>query len=385
MTAEVQLPATSYVDSKRHLWPLPLLLSFLPVLGVQLADRTGILAFWFLSPFVFYGLVPLFDLTIRDDPGNPPESAVPALEADPYYRRLVIAYLPIQYGLFIWACWLMGTRDLGWIEWTGLTLTIGSMGAGGINAAHELGHKRDALARWVAKLMLAPVAYGHFFVEHVRGHHVRVATPEDPASARMGEGFYAFWPRTVLGSLRSAWRLERERLRRMGKGVLSPRNHNLQAWGLTVILWTSLVLAFGAGILPFLIVQAILGFSLLEVVNYLEHYGLLRQRLPDGRYEPCRPEHSWNSNHIVSNLFLYQLQRHSDHHAHAARSYQALRHFDEAPQLPSGYASMIMLAMCPPLWRRVMDHRLLTHYGGDPDRINLKPGMAKDKLEKDES
>jgi alkane 1-monooxygenase len=242
-----------------------------------------------------------------------------------------------------------------------------------INLAHELGHQSSRAERLLAKLALAPSAYGHFFVEHNRGHHVRVATPEDPASARYGESFYRFYPRCVLGGVASAIELEGRRLRDAGRSFWHPSNELLQGWAMTLVLWGALTAWLGWIVLPFLLAQAIYGSSLLELVNYVEHYGLCRRRGADGRYERCRPEHSWNSNHLVSNLVLYQLQRHSDHHAHATRSYQALRHFDDAPQLPSGYMGMILLAYVPPLWFRVMDPRVRAHYGGDLRLANLVP------------
>jgi alkane 1-monooxygenase len=189
----------------------------------------------------------------------------------------------------------------------------------------------------------------------------------------MGESFWTFWPRTVSGSLRSSWKLERSRLGRMDKRVISLRNDVLNAWAMTVVLWGAVIALFGIGTLPYLVIQAVFAFSLLEAVNYLEHYGLMRQQLPNGRWERVDPRHSWNNNHVVTNLFLYQLQRHSDHHANPTRRYQALRHFEESPQLPSGYATMIVLCYFPPLWRRVMDKRVVAHYGGDLTRANIHP------------
>jgi alkane 1-monooxygenase len=242
-----------------------------------------------------------------------------------------------------------------------------------INTAHELGHKRPKREKWLAKVALAQSGYGHFFIEHNRGHHVRVATPEDPASARMGESFWEFLPRTVWGSLRSAVHLEKERLNRVGTPFLSARNDLLNAWAMSAVLFGALVAIFGWSVAPWLAVQAVIAFSLLEVVNYLEHYGLLRQKLQDGRYERCRPEHSWNSDNIASNVFLYHLQRHSDHHAHPTRRYQALRHFENLPELPSGYASMILLAYATPLWFRKIDPMVAAHYAGDVARANILP------------
>ncbi|HEY0358039.1 MAG TPA: alkane 1-monooxygenase, partial [Mycobacteriales bacterium] len=238
--------------------------------------------------------------------------------------------------------------------------------------AHELGHKKDELERWLSKIALAQSFYGHFYIEHNRGHHVRVATPEDPASSRLGESFYAFLPRSVVGSVRSAWEVESARFARLGTGKWTLRNDVLNAWAMTVVLWGVLLAVFGVGILPYLLIQAVFGFSLLEVVNYLEHYGLMRQKAGD-RYERTAPRHSWNSNNTASNILLYHLQRHSDHHANPTRRYQALRHMEEAPQLPSGYATMIVLAYATPLWRRVMDPRLLAHYGGDVTLCNINP------------
>jgi alkane 1-monooxygenase len=273
----------------------------------------------------------------------------------------------------VFACWLWSRGGLSALDGIGLALTVAMVSGIAINTAHELGHKRSSSERWLSKVALAQSGYGHFFIEHNRGHHVRVATPEDPASARMGESFYAFWPRTVAGSLRSAWELERERLARMNRGVWTIRNDALSAWAMTLALYGALALVFGPVVLPYLLIQAVIGFSLLEVVNYLEHYGLSRARREDGRYERTAPEHSWNSNNVASNVLLYHLQRHSDHHANPLRRYQALRHFDEAPQLPTGYAGMILAAVFPPVWRRMMDHRLLEHYDGDLTRVNIHP------------
>jgi alkane 1-monooxygenase len=255
----------------------------------------------------------------------------------------------------------------------GIAATLGMLNGIAINTAHELGHKKEHLERWFARIALAPCGYGHFFIEHNRGHHVRVATPDDPASSRLGETFWGFWPRTVVGSVRNGWRLEQTRLRRMGKRSWTLRNDLLNAWAMTVVLWAVLIALFGPGIVPYLLLQALLAFSLLEAVNYLEHYGLRRQSLPNGRYERVTPRHSWNSNHLTTNLFLYHLQRHSDHHANPTRRYQSLRHFDESPQLPAGYAAMILLAYFPPLWSRVMDKRVLAHYGGDVTQANIQP------------
>jgi alkane 1-monooxygenase len=368
--------SVSWRDPKRYLWLLGLVVPTLPFLAWGLVQLTGLGVFWFYGPVLVFGIFPLVDLAVGLDARNPPESVIKALEQDRYYRWCTYAYIPVQYAGLIFACWEWSYGDLSVIESIGLALTVAMVSGIAINTAHELGHKRASLERWLSKVALAQSGYGHFFIEHNRGHHVRVATPEDPASSRLGESFYRFWPRTVSGSLRSAWELERVRLGRLQSSMWTPRNDILSAWAMTVVLFGALVAVFGLVVLPYLLIQAVLGFSLLEVVNYLEHYGLLRQRREDGRYERTRPEHSWNSNNTASNVLLYHLQRHSDHHANPVRRYQALRHVEEAPQLPTGYAGMILVATFPPLWRRVMDHRVLEHYEGDLERANLHPRVS---------
>lgn len=372
-TAALDSPA--WTDKKRYWWMLGFTVMLLPLTGAQLAQATGWSLFYWFAPLFIYTVIPALDILIGTDPSNPPESAVAGLEADKYYRYIVYAAVAIEYTIWIWAFHLLATGGLNWFAQLGLAISAGGIAGVSINTAHELGHKTDPFERWLAKLALAPVAYGHFFVEHNRGHHVRVATPPDPASARFGESFWEFFPRTVIGSVKSAWGLEKTRLARSGKGPWTWENDNLQAWAMTVVLYGALIAWLGWIILPFLVVQAIYGFSLLESVNYLEHYGLCRQKLPDGRYERCQPHHSWNSNHVVTNLFLYQLQRHSDHHAYPTRSYQSLRHFEDCPQLPSGYASMILLAYLPPVWFRLMDPKVVAHYQGDMSKANIKPSI----------
>jgi alkane 1-monooxygenase len=369
--------SASWRDPKRYAWPLGLLVPLLPFMAWGLVAATGLGVFWWFGPMFVFVVMPALDTLIGKDADNPPDSVIAWLEEDRFYRWCTYLFLPLQYGSLVWACTVWAGGDLSVLEALGLALTVGCVSGIAINTAHELGHKRKQAEKRLSKVALAQTGYGHFFVEHNRGHHVRVATPEDPASARLGESFWAFLPRTVSGSLRSALELERERLARDGRPFLSRRNDILGAWALTLALFAVLTAAFGLGVLPWLLVQAVFGFSLLEVVNYLEHYGLRRQRRPDGRYERCQPRHSWNSNNVASNVLLYHLQRHSDHHANPLRRYQTLRHFDEAPELPSGYATMIALAYLTPLWRRVMDRRVIAHYGGDVSLANVQPSKRR--------
>ena len=373
LTSTVDGTEVRWRDKKRYLWMLGLIVPLLPYGAANWVRDSGWTGFYFAGPVFILVIIPLLDWVFGTDRSNPPDWAVEQLAEDRFYRWCTFLFLPLQYAGLVFACWVVTTRGLSLVDQFGYALTVGTVAGVAINTAHELGHKSVKTERRLAKLALAQSGYGHFYVEHNRGHHNRVATPEDPASSRLGETFWEFLPRTVVGSARSAWELESRRLKAQGKKVWSTDNDVLTAWAMTVVLFGGLTAAFGVEILPFLVVQAVFGFSLLEVVNYLEHYGLMRQKDANGRYERCQPEHSWNSNHVASNVILYQLERHSDHHAHPTRRYQALRHFNDAPQLPSGYGLMLGLAYLPPVWRRVMDHRVLDHYDGDVTRANLHP------------
>jgi len=269
--------------------------------------------------------------------------------------------------------WLAGTQKIPWWAFIGLALSAGITSADSIFLGHELGHKQSKADRAAAQVALALVGYGHFSAEHNRGHHVQVATPEDSASARMGESVYRFALREIPGALRRSWRLEKKRLGAMGLPWWSARNEILTSWCLTAGIAAALIAAFGWRIAPFLIIHHLYAWYGLTQANYVEHYGLLRQKLASGRYEAPEPRHSWNTNHIFSNIITFHLQRHSDHHANASRPYQALRDFEHLPRLPSGYPGCFGLAMLPKAWFKVMDAKLLDCCGGDLNKANIDP------------
>lgn len=372
--------ARGWRDRKRYVWLLGLVIPTLVPMSWAAVALTGSGIFWWSGPALMFLLIPVLDFIVGPDSENPPDSALAWLEHDRYYQWAIYLYLPAQYASLVLACWLWsggGGYAASLPDKIGLMLTVGGIAGVAINAAHELGHQRAQSERWLSKIALAQSGYGHFFVEHNRGHHARVATPEDPASSRLGENLYVFHYRSIFGSLRSAWGLERSRLSRRGKSSWSLRNDVLNAWAMTVALFAILGAIFGAAVLPWLLGQAVIGVFLLETINYLEHYGLRRHRRSDGSYEQVRASHSWNSNSVISNVFLFHLQRHSDHHANPQRRYQALCHADEAPQLPAGYATMVVLALFPPVWRRVMDPRVLAHYRGDARLAALSPRQAR--------
>lgn len=376
MSAQAQMTSNqpvTWTDPKRLLWLLSPALPLICLAAIALFSVTGYTVFLFATVLVVYLAIPVADWLVGEDEENPPENYVTKLEEDSYYRWIVAAFIPSQYAVTLYGAYVFATGDLSAFQTLGLMASVGWINGISINTAHELCHKKSSLERWLAKVTLGPVAYGHFYVEHVRGHHKNVSTPLDPASSKMGETFWTFLPRTMIGSVVSAWEIEKTRLNRQNKSVWSLENDNLQAWAITVVLFGAVTIWLGPLTLAFLVVQAFFGAALLEVVNFIEHYGLLRKQDENGRFERCKPEHSWNSNHVVTNVFLYQLQRHSDHHANPARRFQALRHFDNTPQLPSGYAGMILVAYFPPLWRALMDKRVAAHYEGDMTKANIHP------------
>ena len=374
-TLSLQTPQDqSYRDRKKALW----LLSVIAPAGVTIGPVAHLLgqtspAWFFVAIALFYIGIPLLDALLGEDLSNPPESAVPRLEADRYYRWIVYATVPVIWGSLLFNVVFLATHELHWTSWLATTVITGSMLGFGLNLSHELGHKKDWIGRKLGLFNSALGGYGHFSIEHNRGHHRHVATPEDPASSKMGETIYRFMFRELPGAYFRAWDLETERLERAGKSVWSLDNEVVQGGLITIALYGGLIAAFGAKVVPVLAIIAFWGAFQLTSANYIEHYGLLRQRKADGRYEHCQPHHSWNSNHLLSNLVVFHLQRHSDHHANPTRSYQSLRNFSELPTLPSGYFGMFLAAYVPPVWFAIMDKRVVQAVDGQAERINFLP------------
>jgi len=363
---------TRITDGKRYAWLLSVVYPLAPIYAIALHWWTG-QELVLLLPIAFtYGLVPLLDAWFGEDPSNPPDSAVPALQKDRYYRILTWLTVPLHVAALIGACAYFVLGDLSVFGAIVLAVTTGLFSGLSVNTGHEMGHHRHPIDQALTRVALAVPCYGHFTVEHNFGHHKAVATPEDHASARFNESIYRFALREIPGGLIRSWRIETERLARRGRHWYSWQNTILQSHAIALLLQGALVLALGWPALLFLLVHNAIAWFQLTSANYVEHYGLLRQRRSDGRYERCQPHHSWNSNHLMSNLLLFHLERHSDHHAHPGRRYQCLRDFADVPRLPSGYFGMFLLAYVPPLWFRVMNPRLLNlpHVQGDRSRIN---------------
>ncbi len=278
---------------------------------------------------------------------------------------------PLVHGALLIAVLLRVTSGtVGVLESVGLVLSVGIVaGGGGINIAHELMHRTSAPARATAEGLMTLVTYPHFCVEHVLGHHRNVATPDDPASARRGEAVYPFLVRSVVGGARSAWKLEGQRVAKRPEQRWTWRDRRLRHPVLIVLLYAATGLAFGAMGVLILAAQSVVAVALLEVINYVEHYGLSRQQTGDGRYERVMPRHSWNSAHRITGWYLFNLPRHADHHYEAKRAYPELRHLDDSPQLPLGYATMVLVALVPPLWFRVMNPRVDRWNAASPDAV----------------
>lgn len=313
---------------------------------------------WVFFPWVYVFVVtPALDALLGLDRRNPDEAAEAGRRARRLFDVWLYAWLPVQLGLLAWTISACASGAYAAWECAGLITSMGIVsGGGGITVAHELMHRSRWFEKGLAELLMASVSYPHFCVEHVYGHHRWVATPHDPATARFGQSLYGFIPQTVVGGLKSFWRIESERVRRRGvRGLRDARlRYPLLVWAFVVIfggLWGLL------GISLFF-AQSAVAVLLLEAINYVEHYGLRRRPIDRGRFERVQPRHSWNSDHWLTGLYLFNLPRHADHHYLASRPYPVLRHLEDSPQLPAGYSTMVLVAVVPPLWRATMDHRV---------------------------
>ena len=333
----------------------------------------GLLGGWFsvLAPLgITFAVVPVFDALMGVDRRNPPETA-PGLASRLLFGLATWLVVPVELAVLSWSAYLVARRPLAPVEVVGAVLSAGVTGGViGITVAHELIHRRGRVDRALGGVLLAVVGYLHWSIEHIAGHHRRVATPEDPATARLGEGMPAFVVRSFVDGFRSAWGIEAAR----GRSPL--RNRVLWCSLLPFALAAGLGLTFGPRAVPFFLAQSLVAIALLEIINYIEHYGLERRLLRPGVYERVSPLHSWNASHRLTNALLFNLQRHSDHHVWPHRPYYRLRHYAESPQLPMGYAGMALLALVPPLWRRVMDPRVAAHRRRQASSTAASPANA---------
>jgi alkane 1-monooxygenase len=303
--------------------------------------------------------IPLIELFIKPDPRNLNAAEEEMVKADPLYDFILYIIVPLQFIALFFFLKNINDPALQWYDKTGRLLAMGLLcGVFGINAGHELGHRVNMFEQTMAKMLLLTSLYMHFFIEHNKGHHKRVATREDPSTARYGESIFAFYIRSVITGYLSAWHIAGLDMRKKGKPFFSWQNEMILFQFIQLAFIVLIVYVFGWNTLPWFLAATTIGFLLLETVNYIEHYGLQRKQQDDGKYARALPAHSWNSNHVIGRIFLFELSRHSDHHYLASRKYQLLRHHDDAPQMPTGYPGMVLLALLPPLWFRVMNKKI---------------------------
>ncbi|MFN8275876.1 MAG: alkane 1-monooxygenase [Chitinophagales bacterium] len=335
--------------------------AFVSVFVILISITAG--SYWvFFAPVYAFFLIPTFELFMEGTTENYSREEEEVLKKSPVFDYILWIVVPIQY--IMWGIFLYRLKTVAMPLWEtlGMTLAFGiACGVFGINVAHELGHRATRHEQLMSKLLLLTTLYLHFFIEHNRGHHKNVSTDDDPASARYGETLYGFWIRSVVNSWRSAWRLENDRLRKLTLPWYYLQNEMLQYQLIQFAVVIGIGVAFGLKILALYLMSATVGFLLLETVNYIEHYGLRRKKIDGEYYEKVLPVHSWNSNHPIGRMMLFELTRHSDHHYMASRKYQVLRHFDESPQMPTGYPGMMVLSLFPPLWFKVM-HAHIARY-----------------------
>ena len=316
--------------------------------------------YWsYFTPFYAFVVIPVLELLLPLDSSNINEDERETKNNKVLFDWLLYLNVPIVYGLLIYALWLVSSQSVSTTEIIGLIFSLGIvLGTNGINVAHELGHRLKTKERYLGKLLLLPSLYMHFFIEHNFGHHLNAATHEDPATAKYNQTVYSFWITSVIRQYLSAWKLQSKLLKQHGTGVFSPKNDMFWYLIIQTVYLVLILFIFGPTGLLFALSAAIVGFLLLETVNYIEHYGLMRKRLPSGRYERVKEVHSWNSNHVVGRIVLYELTRHSDHHYKSSKKYQLLDYHDISPQMPYGYPTSMVMSFLPPLWFKVMNPRI---------------------------
>lgn len=325
----------------------------------------------FVAPLYVFALIPLIELLFGGSEINMNKAEEEIARKDWKYDFIVWSVVPLQFAVMFYFLNRIDDGSLRIWEKAGMTFAFGiSCGVLGINLAHELGHRNTWYEQFMSKMLLATSLYLHFFIEHNRGHHKNVSTDEDPASSRYGENIYAFFVRSVRDSWLSAWHIEGERLKKTNTSFWSLKNEMLVYQVIQIAMLVAIALIWNWKVMLWFIGAATIGFLLLETVNYIEHYGLRRKKIDGEYYEKVLPIHSWNSNHPIGRIMLFELTRHSDHHYMASRKYQILRHFDYSPQMPTGYPGMMVLALFPPLWFKVM-HRQIEKYKATAEGVAL--------------
>lgn len=317
--------------------------------------RQGV--YTWLPMFYAWVLIPAAELMIRPDEKNMTAAEEEVAKKDRVYDVMLYAFVVLQFVAVYIFLHGFSKINLSTTDIAGRICTMGLLcGTFGINIGHELGHRVNSFEQRLAKASLMTSLYMHFFIEHNKGHHKNVATPQDPSSARKNEPVYTFYLRTIFFSYLSAWRIANDEAKKKQWPLW--KNDMMQVHAIQMVFVLLIILNFGLTVTVYFLLAALMGILLLETVNYIEHYGLQRKQTSEGKYERAMPHHSWNSNHILGRLMLFELSRHSDHHFLASRKYQILKHHNDAPQLPTGYPGSMLLTLLPPVWFWVMNKRI---------------------------
>ena len=315
--------------------------------------------FSYFTVFFVFVLLPLADWVAGKEKKNLSISEVQKKEAEKIFDFMLYFNVPIVFGLLFWAFWHIDNGNSSFTESIGLAISMGVMLAtNAINVAHELGHRKERFDKTLSKLLYMPCLYMHFFIEHNYGHHLNVATDEDGASAKYNQSLYFFWVKSITKQYWDAWKKQMELLEKSHSGFFSVKNDMMWYVLIQGVYLFSVYNFFSETSLFFAVAIGVMSFLFLETINYIEHYGLRRKKLDSGRYERVKKNHSWNSDHNVGRIVLYELTRHSDHHFKSNKKYQVLNSYDEGPQLPFGYPTSILISFIPPLWFKIMNKRV---------------------------
>ena len=333
-------------------------IAFFAFIGISLGGFYNYLAVIFT--FIF---IPTLEIIVKKSDEKYTDEEKKNRNLDPFFDLLLYLNIPIVFGVFFFSIEKLSLTSSVY-DIVGIILSSSIvMATNGINVGHELGHRKSIIARTCSKLLYLPCQYMHFYIEHNFGHHINVATPEDPATAKYKQTVYSFWITSVIKTYLSAWEIQLKLLKVSKRSFFSIKNDMVfyKFFQLTFLVF--IYYNFGLYLTLLSILMSVVSFLFLETINYVEHYGLLRKKEPSGRYERVKPHHSWNSNHTIGRIVLYELTRHSDHHFKSSKKYQVLESLDECPHLPHGYPTSILLSLIPPVWFSIMNP-LVRHYRG---------------------
>lgn len=316
--------------------------------------------YWsYTTPIFAFLILPALELLLPIDSKNLVESEINNKLKNQLFDWLLYLNIPLVYSILVYAIYTISYSSLATYEYFGIVLSTGIvLGVNGINVGHELGHRQQTFEKYLGKILLLPSLYMHFYIEHNFGHHLHAATKEDPATARYNQTVYSFWVTSITRQYFSAWKIQMRLLKGSRKSFVSLKNDMLWYVIFQALFLLTVYLFFGVSGLVFSLLSAVVGMLLLETVNYIEHYGLLRSKKPSGRYERVKEIHSWNSNHVLGRIVLYELTRHSDHHFKSSKKYQVLDCHEDSPQMPFGYPTSMVLSLIPPLWFKIMNKRI---------------------------